>query len=194
MSSNILGVNMNHKGSLIISYLALIILTILLLYLTGGMKIVTIIVAIMADLLILSAVAGNKSWEPETRYGFFIFIVYMIFLGYSLLSGQTELKQWLSLGVILALIIGFFLTTLSSDTPKRKPKNKKGDKVEVVELDEPKPTKIKKERFASAPESDKYHIPTCGYLKNTPRRKLQHYNNKKHAESMGLQPCRTCVE
>ncbi|MFH1589173.1 MAG: hypothetical protein ABIB43_01255, partial [archaeon] len=111
---------MNNKGPILIAYLSQIILVIILLQVTGFLKGLTVFVVAITEILILASIAKEKKWDFQSWYAFFMFIVILLFLIASLQSGISDITPTLSVEIIVALILGFFITVFSRE-PEEKP-------------------------------------------------------------------------
>jgi len=102
-----------NKGPILISYLSQIILIIILLQVSGALRGLTLFVALITEVLILSALVKEKKWDFQTWYAFFIFVIVLVFLLANVQPGTSEITPSLSVEIIVALILGFFITVFS---------------------------------------------------------------------------------
>jgi len=204
---------LKNKASVIISYLSQIVLLIVLLQVTDLLKIITLGAMGISAILLISALAKEKKWNYKAGYGFIMFILIVAFIiGH--INYVSQMTSAVLVGLIIALILGFFLTAFGIE---KKPKRKAKAEVSVVDLEIPQkpedyevkeiklttpvikkktttkaPAK-KKEFFAAKKDGDIFHLTTCWTLKNTPRKDLKIYTSKKQPRARGLKPCKVCL-
>lgn len=177
---------MQNKGSIIIAYLSQIILVIILLQVTGWLKGLVLAVTLITEALIFVILFSERKWDVEEWYAFAIFAIILLFLTTHLLSGFSSITVSLSAEIIVALMVGFFITIFTGVPIEKEFKGLEITDIEIEEVDRPE------EQIVSTKGSDKYHYQTCGYVKKTPKKKLIVYKSIKQAEYMGLEPCQNC--
>lgn len=132
---------MENKGPILISYLSLIILIIILLQVSGVLKGLTLVVSFIAELLIIITLANETKWNFQSWYSFFLFLIVILFLFAQIKPGTSDITALLSVEIIVALILGFFLTVFSREEEGEE------DPIKIVEF-EPKIEKIVDEKIA----------------------------------------------
>lgn len=120
---------MNNKGPILISYLAQIILLIILLQVSNWLKGLTVLIILVSELLIIWNLARQPVWNARCWYAFCIFALVLAFTVSQAVAESTSITIELTVGLIIAVIIGFLITTFKQD--------KKRPLVDVVDL-EPK--------------------------------------------------------
>ncbi|MBU1201930.1 MAG: hypothetical protein KJ583_00405 [Nanoarchaeota archaeon] len=126
---------MKNKGPIVISYLALIILVMILFQVTGFLKILALTVMIITTILMFQTINKESSWKFESWYSLFALIIILLFILANTKSTPTSTTQSLLVGIILLLMVGFFLTSFSKENKKGK---KRGNRViKIVELKKP---------------------------------------------------------
>ncbi|MFH1770688.1 MAG: hypothetical protein ABH828_03965 [archaeon] len=176
---------MHNKGPILIAYLSQIILVIVLLQVTGWLKGLVIVVTLITEALILTIILNQRKWKTEEWYAFTIFSIILLFLVAQLIEGFSTVTATLSVEMVVALIIGFFITIFTG-APKQEFRGLEITDIEVEEVDRPE------EPIVSVKGSTKYHKQTCGYVKKAKKKSLIVYNSIKQAEDMGLDPCYNC--
>ncbi|MFC2133924.1 hypothetical protein ACFLTH_04845 [Bacteroidota bacterium] len=193
---------MENKGPVLISYLAQIILIIVLLQVTGFLKWLSIIILLATEVLILKSLLKENEWNFQCWYAFFVFIIILLFLLAQIIPGTTSLTAPLSVEVVVSLILGFFITVFTQKTSEDIPPVKIVEfepKIEAIEIEEvpedeiPKKTAIKQELIVSADNSTTYHVPSCRYVENVPKNKIQLFTSRKQASNKGLKACKICI-
>ncbi|MBU1854645.1 MAG: hypothetical protein KKF89_02915, partial [Nanoarchaeota archaeon] len=142
----------------------LIILLIVLLQVSGVLRGLTMFVAIIAEILILTTIIKNKKWNFQTWYAFFIFVIILLFLAANTQQGQSEITPALSVEIVVALILGFFITVFSINA-ERIPK------VDVVDVE---------------PETEIIDLPEKKTAKKTVKKKKTNSNKKKNTSKKKL--------
>lgn len=176
---------MQNKGSIIIAYLSQIILVMILLQVTSWLKGLVLAVTLITEVLILVILFSERKWKIEEWYAFTIFVIILLFLATHLMTGFSDITATLSVEIIIALMVGFFITIFTG-APKKEIKGLEITDIEIEEVDRPE------EPIVSTKGSSKYHYQTCGYVNKTPKKKLIVYKSIKQAEYMGLEPCQNC--
>ncbi len=214
---------MKNKGAIIISCLSQIVLLILLIQMTGLLKLLTLGMIFLSTILVLVALATEKRWRFDSWMSFYINIVLlMAVLIYS--SKDSLMDAGVIVLLVVMLVINFFIMAFTeTDKPKRKSekpevKKKKATEEElalkIVDVGEsiirrkketpvgqkksakkaPKDKKKEDEgAWVSLKESEKYHKPDCGYVKNARKNRKTFYKTEKQAQNKGLRPCGLCT-
>lgn len=206
---------MKNKGPAIISCLSQIILLILLIQLTGLVKLFALGAIFISVALVLIALFFEKHWKND---GWFVFYTNLVVLiAVMINSSQYQaISPIIIILLIVVLMTEFFIVSFS-DIPKQKEEEKKKEKtepqLEIIDLKEPiikrKKEKIikvnpleifikNKENYegelVTLKESNKYHQADCGYVKKARKNRKEFFSTKKQAEAKGLKPCKLCIK
>lgn len=190
---------MENKGPIIISYLSLIILIILLsTQVYGVIRSVIILVMLITETLMMTALIREEKWDYQSWYTFFVFMITLPFIITQMQPGAS-LSAVLSVEIIFSMMVGLFLTIFSNEEIEEdSPGVKVVDMEPNIEIihEEPKEQKIteKKEEFLSTETGVRYHLQGCQIIKNTPKDKLVVYRSIRQAAGKGLKACKICIK
>ncbi len=195
---------MDNKAPILISYLAQIVLLIVLLQVTGLLKAFTLGILLITNILIITSISGEKKWDFSSWYAFFIFLLISAYLLVIIFIG---VKDTTIVTIMLGVIMGFFLTVV----PEAKKRKEEPKKIDIVDLEKPekpemveiktestdknrkKKRKTKRAFIVSKKNGKVYHHPTCWTLKNTPKKDIIIFTSERQAKNKNLKKCKICM-
>ncbi len=81
----------------------------------AGLKWLTLLVLLFTEVLILSTLVKESKWNLATGFSFFVFLAVIVFALFNIFGQNNSV---ISIAIILAQIVGFFIAAFSPEPVK----------------------------------------------------------------------------